>query len=65
MIDLAFRSINRLFVLAFKNGDDNPTQNYFDEYYMLPIEIKDFNAVIDIKPIFDQPMKTNKNRMKN
>ena len=65
MIDLAFRSINRLFVLAFKNGDDNPTENYFDEYYMLPIEIKDFNAVIDNKPIFDQPMKTNKNRMKS
>ena len=65
MIDLTFKSINRLFALAFKNGDDDPTQNYFDEYYMLFVEIKDFNAVIDNKPFFDQPMKTNKNRMKN
>ena len=28
------------------------------------VEIKDFNALIDNKPIFDQ-LKTNKKRMKN
>ena len=29
------------------------------------VEIKDFNALIDDKPFFDQPVKTNKKRMKN
>ena len=46
-----------MFVLSFKNGDDNPTRNFFDEYYMPFVEIKDFNALIDKKPCFDQPVK--------
>ena len=29
------------------------------------VEIKDFNALIDNKPFFDQPVKTNKKSMKN
>ena len=50
LIDLAFRNINRLFVLSFKNDYDDPTRNSFDEYYMPLEEIKDFNALIDNKP---------------
>ena len=33
MIDPTFRNINKLFVLLFKNGDNNPTRNSFDKYY--------------------------------
>ena len=29
------------------------------------VEIKDFNALINDKPFFDQPVKSNKKRMKN
>ena len=57
MIDPTFRNINRLFVFSFKNGDDDPTRNSFDEYYMPLAEIKDFNALIDNKTFFDQPVK--------
>ena len=57
MIDLIFRNINRLFVLSFKNGDDDPTRNYSDKYYMSSAEIKDFNGLINNKPYFDQPVK--------
>ena len=57
LIDPIFRNINRLFVLSFKNGDDDPTRNSFNKYYMLLVEIKDFNALIDNKPFFDQPVK--------
>ena len=57
LIDPAFRNINRLFVLPFKNGDNDPTRNYFDEYYMPLVEIKGFNALIENKPFFDQPVK--------
>ena len=34
-----------------------PTRNSFDEYYMPLVEIKDFNALINNKPFFDQPVK--------
>ena len=57
LFDPTFRNINRLFVLPFKNGNNDPTRNSFDEYYMPLVEIKDFNAVIDNKPFFDQPVK--------
>ena len=63
LTDLAFRSINRLFVVSFKNRNDDPTRDSFDKYYMLLANIKNFNALIDNKPLFDQLIKTNKKRM--
>ena len=45
------------FVLSFKNGNNDPTRNYFDKYYMPLVEIKNFNALIDNKPFFYQPVK--------
>ena len=44
LIDATFRKINRLFVLSFKNGNDDPTRDSFDKYFMPLLEIKDFNA---------------------
>ena len=29
MIDSTFRNINRLFILSFKNGDDDPTRKSY------------------------------------
>ena len=46
-----------MFVVSFKNGDDDPARNSFHEYYM-PLEgIADFNALINNKPFLDQPVK--------
>ena len=53
-----------MFVLSFKNGNDDPSRDVFDKYYMPLVEIKDFNALIDNKP-FDEPVKAKKKRMKN
>ena len=58
LINPTFRSINRLFVLSFKNGDDDATRNPFYEDYMRLVEIKYFNTLIDNKPIFDRPVKS-------
>ena len=55
MVDTTLR--NRLFVLSFKNGDDDPTRNSFHEYYMPLVEIEDFKALIDNRAFFDQPVK--------
>ena len=46
-----------MFVLSFQNGNDDPTRNSFDEYYMALVEIKDFNALVDNKRFFYQPVK--------
>ena len=57
LIDPAFRNINRLFVLSFKIGEDDPFMNYFLKYSMPLVEIKDINVLIDNKPLFGQPVK--------
>ena len=64
LIHPIFRNINRLFVLLFKNGNDDATRNSFDKYYMSVEEIKDFNTLIDNTPFFDQPVKTKKKNRK-
>ena len=55
LIHLAFGNINILFALSFKNINNDPTRNFLDKYYM-PL-VKGFNALIDNKPFFDQPVK--------
>ena len=37
-IDSRFRNISRLFVLSFENGENDPTRDSFDKYYMLLVE---------------------------
>ena len=37
LFDPTFRNINRLFVLSFKNGKNDPTRDFFEKYYM-PLE---------------------------
>ena len=44
IIDPTFRNINRLFVLSLENGNDDPTRNCVDNYYMPLVEIKDYNT---------------------
>ena len=46
-----------MFVLSFKNGNDDPTRDSFDKYNIPLIKIKDFNALKNNKIFFDQPVK--------
>ena len=55
--DPIFENINRFFVLSFKNRNDDPKRDSFDELYMPLVEMKDFNAFIDNKTFFDLPIK--------
>ena len=57
LIDPTFRYINKLFVLSFRSGNDNPARNSFDKYYMSLVEIKDFHALTENEPFFDQPVR--------
>ena len=62
---MTFRNINRLFVLSFKNGNNDPTINSFYNYYIPLAEIKDFNALIDNIPFVDLPVKSKQNVYEN
>ena len=57
MIDPLFRNMNRLFVLSFKNGSNDHTRDSFDKYQIPLVENKDFNALNNNKPFFDEPIK--------
>ena len=57
VIDPIFRSINRFFVISFKNGINDATRDSFEKYYMSLAEIKYFNVLIDNKTFFEQPVK--------
>ena len=57
VIDPTFRKIKRLFVLLFKNGNSDPTRDSFNIYYMLLVEIKNFNTLINNEILFHQPVK--------
>ena len=46
LIDPTFTN-NTLFVLSFKNGNNDPTRNSFDKYCIPLVEIKDFNVLVD------------------
>ena len=57
LIDPIFKNINRLFVLSFKMVMVILKKNSFDSHSIPSVEIKDFNALFDNKPFFDQPVK--------
>ena len=57
LIDPTFTNINRLLVLSFRNGDNDPTRDSFEKYYIPLVEIKDFNALTDNKLFFEKAVK--------
>ena len=57
LIDPIFRNISRFFLLSFKNGNDDPSRNSFNRYYMPLVEMKKINILIDSKPFYNQPVK--------
>ena len=54
LIDPIFQGVNRLFVLLFENEEDRKVHT---RYYLPKVEIKEYNAMIDGKKVFDQPVK--------
>ena len=57
LVEPSFQGVNRLFVLAFE-GDTQRTSH--SDYYLLNVEIKDYNIMINGENLFDQPIKNNK-----
>ena len=52
LINPSFQGVNRVFVLSFENENDRT----HSIYYLPKVEIKDYNAMIDGRNFFDQPI---------
>ena len=52
LVEQSFQGVNRPFVLAFENDDE--------QYYLATVEIKDYNIMINGENFFDEPIKNNK-----
>ena len=56
LTDPTFTNVNRLFVLAY--GQVNNDRQSFSRFYLPNVMIKDYNAIIDKLAFFDLPIKT-------
>ena len=56
-IDRIFTKVKRLFVLTFENENDRTS---FSKFYLLNIQMKKFNVLIDGKKVFDMSIKMTK-----
>ena len=62
LVEPSFQGVNRLLVLALENDAQRTSSK---RYYLLNVEIKDYNVMIDGKNFFDQLVKTNNVTYKN
>ena len=56
LIDPTFTNVNRLFVLAY--GQVNNDRQSFSRFYLPNVMVKDYNVIIDKLAFFDLPIKT-------
>ena len=54
LIDSGFRRVNGLFVLLFENDEHRRS---YKQYFLLSVEIEDWNIIIDGKNVFVQAVK--------
>ena len=57
LVEPSFQGINRPFVLTLENDTERSSTKI---YYLLNVEIKDYNVMIDGKNFFDHPIKNDK-----
>ena len=53
LVDPGFQRVNRLFVLSFETENGRTSHS---NYYLPKVKIKDYNAMIDGKNFFNQPL---------
>ena len=55
LIDPTFTNVNRLFVLAYQTADD---RQWFSQFYLPKVMVKEFNIIINKLAFFDLSIKT-------
>ena len=46
-LDASFQGVNRLFVLGFARGNNDPTRSGYRKYYLPRVDITKYNVLID------------------
>ena len=54
LINPSFKGVNRHFALSFENSIGGAS---YKQYYLLTVELKDYNIMIDEGNLFDQPIR--------
>ena len=57
-LDPSFQGVNRLFVMAYKRANGQPTRNGQQKYYLPRIDLKKYNVIIDGKIFCDNPIES-------
>ena len=55
-LDPSFQGVNRLFVMAYLRGDDNPDKNNRRKYYLPRFNLNKYNVIIDGRNFYDNPI---------
>ena len=55
-LDASFQGVNRLFVLGFARGDNDPARSGSRKYYLPRVDITKYNVLIDGRNFYDQPI---------
>ena len=58
-LDPSFQGVNRLFLMAYSREANQPTRNGHQKYYLLRIDLKKYNAIIDRRNFYDNPIENN------
>ena len=59
-LDPSFQGVNRLFVMAYNNteNDNQATRNDQQKYYLPRIDLKKYNVIIDGRNFYDNPIES-------
>ena len=55
-LDPSFQGVNRLFVMAYLRGGDNPDKNNRRKYYLPRFNLNKYNVIIDGRNFYDNPI---------
>ena len=55
-LDPSFQGVNRLFVMAYLRGGDNPDRNNRRKYYLPRSNLNKYNVIIDGRNFYDNPI---------
>ena len=57
-LDPSFQGVNRLFIMAYNRVDGQPTRDGQRKYYLRRIDLKKYNAIIDGRNFYDNPVES-------
>ena len=57
-LDPSFQGVNRLFVIAYNRGNNQPTRNGQQKYYLPRTDLEKYNVIIDGRNFYDNPIES-------